>query len=55
MGKHLTMILFCISVIEEEGKETAAEGMEISTRSKGNIPDEFFNYVKEVIFSLAFV
>uniref|UniRef100_A0A4W6F1W0 Zinc finger MYND-type containing 8 n=1 Tax=Lates calcarifer TaxID=8187 RepID=A0A4W6F1W0_LATCA len=26
--------LFCISVAEEEGKETAAEGMEISTRSK---------------------
>ncbi|XP_062252211.1 MYND-type zinc finger-containing chromatin reader ZMYND8 isoform X1 [Platichthys flesus] len=26
------------SVTEEEGKETAAEGMEISTRSKGNMP-----------------
>uniref|UniRef100_A0A7N8WT74 Zinc finger, MYND-type containing 8 n=1 Tax=Mastacembelus armatus TaxID=205130 RepID=A0A7N8WT74_9TELE len=35
---------FCISVAEEEGKtETVAEGMEISTRSKGkNIPYTFF-------------
>uniref|UniRef100_A0A8D3CQY2 Zinc finger, MYND-type containing 8 n=1 Tax=Scophthalmus maximus TaxID=52904 RepID=A0A8D3CQY2_SCOMX len=28
--------LFCISVAEEEGKEPATEGMEISTRSKGS-------------------
>ncbi|XP_069367851.1 MYND-type zinc finger-containing chromatin reader ZMYND8 isoform X4 [Paralichthys olivaceus] len=31
---HPQRDLFCVSVTEEEGKETAAEGMEISTRSK---------------------